>query len=213
MDSKLLSGNWSLLYNGAATVEEDKDWRQRSGEVEGPFLSFFKPMTEGIVRTRGNYQVFDVRGGRVENLAVRRHRALFCPSAPHLLRLVILPISTCSHPTLQLAAQLSPRCCALIVSQAFRFLDRWDGFLNIRGTCEPVPPEEVRSRSSLANLRVLDRGLPLSSITSTARLRPAGERCACLWSSPISCSRWARGRQRYLSAPSSRRAGCKPRTW
>ena len=70
VDSELLSGTWALLYNGADRVD-DEEWRKKSGEVEGPFLSFFKPLVKGIIRTRGNSQVFDVPGGTLENLAVR----------------------------------------------------------------------------------------------------------------------------------------------
>uniref|UniRef100_A0A061QZ91 Plastid lipid-associated protein/fibrillin conserved domain-containing protein n=1 Tax=Tetraselmis sp. GSL018 TaxID=582737 RepID=A0A061QZ91_9CHLO len=66
--SRLLSGTWSLLYNGADRVD-DEEWRRSSGEVEGPFLSFFKPIARGVVETRGDTQVFDVDNGRVENIA------------------------------------------------------------------------------------------------------------------------------------------------
>jgi hypothetical protein len=90
VDSNLLSGTWALLYNGADRVN-DEEWRKKSGEVEGPFLSFFKPLVKGIIRTKGNTQVFDVSGGTLENLAVRnpllKSLALKCN-----LILVVCPI-------------------------------------------------------------------------------------------------------------------------
>lgn len=78
VESAWLSGSWALLYNGAASVEDDDAWRRSSGEVEGPFLSFFKPLTRNLVSTRGDTQLIDVPGGRVENVAVGTGPS--CPS-------------------------------------------------------------------------------------------------------------------------------------
>lgn len=71
VESAWLPGTWSLLYNGAGAVDENEseEWRRSSGELEGPFLSAFKPLTRNVVATRGDTQVIDVAGGRVENIA------------------------------------------------------------------------------------------------------------------------------------------------
>lgn len=63
--SDLLSGKWSLLYYAAIDERSEAE----AGEVEGPFLSFFKPLFGGLFRTRSNSQNIDVRDGRVENIA------------------------------------------------------------------------------------------------------------------------------------------------
>jgi len=126
--SRLLSGTWSLLYNGADRVD-DEEWRRSSGEVEGPFLSFFKPIARGVVETRGDTQVFDVDNGRVENIA------------------------------------------------AFRVFGRWDGSLNIRGTCEKVPPEETGGRSVRLAVEFTDFVLTVGSWSTEVSLnavRPQG---------------------------------------
>jgi len=61
----MLSGQWSLLYYAAA----DEQTEAKAGEVEGPFLSFFKPLLGGLFRTKSNAQNIDVENGRVENIA------------------------------------------------------------------------------------------------------------------------------------------------
>lgn len=61
----LLSGKWSLLYYAAIDERSEAE----AGEVEGPFLSFFKPLFGGLFRTRSNSQNIDVQAGRVENIA------------------------------------------------------------------------------------------------------------------------------------------------
>lgn len=61
----MLSGQWSLLYYAAA----DEQTETKAGEVEGPFLSFFKPLLGGLFRTKSNSQNIDVENGRVENIA------------------------------------------------------------------------------------------------------------------------------------------------
>ena len=61
----MLSGQWSLLYYAAA----DEQTEAKAGEVEGPFLSFFKPLLGRLFRTKSNSQNIDVENGRVENIA------------------------------------------------------------------------------------------------------------------------------------------------
>jgi len=61
----MLSGKWALLYYAAA----DAQAQAKAGEVEGPFLSFFKPLLGGLFRTKSNSQNIDVEGGKVENIA------------------------------------------------------------------------------------------------------------------------------------------------
>jgi len=121
IDSDLLSGTWSLLYNGAGQVD-DREWRDSSGEVEGPFLSFFKPITKGVIRTRGDTQIIDVAGGRVENIA------------------------------------------------AFQIFSKWDGSLNIRGVCEPVPPEETEGRKDRLTVEFTNFVLAIGSWSNTVSL-------------------------------------------
>lgn len=67
---KQLQGNWVLLYQAPTKDEKDmNDYEKRSVTVEGPFLSFFKPVTKDLVRTMANVQKIDVDDERIENIA------------------------------------------------------------------------------------------------------------------------------------------------
>lgn len=89
--SKLLSGEWALLYVGPGTVpeetEEEKkeleraqkaeknaagaEWRKKSGGLEGPVLSALSPLAfKGrLVKRTGVSQVIDADSGTISNVA------------------------------------------------------------------------------------------------------------------------------------------------
>mmetsp|Transcript_11299 Transcript_11299/g.18055 ORF Transcript_11299/g.18055 Transcript_11299/m.18055 type:complete len:215 (+) Transcript_11299:415-1059(+) len=61
-----INGWWSLIYQ--STPEPSTKWDPNT-EVEGPFLSIFKPFTKDMIKSRGNFQEIDVANGKVQNLA------------------------------------------------------------------------------------------------------------------------------------------------
>ncbi|GFR45759.1 hypothetical protein Agub_g7174 [Astrephomene gubernaculifera] len=63
----LVSGVWALIYQ--APLDEFRASRDISGTTEGPFLAALQPLSRGLVRTRANMQLLDLREGRAENLA------------------------------------------------------------------------------------------------------------------------------------------------
>ncbi|XP_057869234.2 fibrillin protein 5 homolog isoform X1 [Cryptomeria japonica] len=66
IDSPFLSGFWSLLYT-APTDEEKVD--KYAGTEEGPFLARLKPLSLGTVRQTASFQVIDLQGESVQNIA------------------------------------------------------------------------------------------------------------------------------------------------
>mmetsp|Transcript_6811 Transcript_6811/g.17400 ORF Transcript_6811/g.17400 Transcript_6811/m.17400 type:complete len:271 (-) Transcript_6811:2070-2882(-) len=67
---KGLSGTWELLYQAPSKAAESlSEYDKRALTIEGPFLSRFKPLTRGLLRTTSNIQNISVDEGTIENIA------------------------------------------------------------------------------------------------------------------------------------------------